>query len=216
MKHISQIVFSALALALILSGCGPRVTPTDDGEFRAAWREAMDEVREDLRDDPEAGGAWSAWAEAWEDWGGEADDRFEDMDRKKHVWKVLDGAGEELAAVTDEEAVERLDDLLGVHGGEDWKRPEETPEDPLCTYVYRQEKTLLAGQDPDAEREYEDLLSFSVSASEDAVTLRILGGLEELSLVPGVSMEDILTFSISVPAETAAALRDPAQFTEGK
>lgn len=43
-------------------------------------------------------------------------------------------------------------------------------------------------------------MTFTVSASEDVVTMRIPGGLEKLSLVPGVEMEDILTFSISIPA----------------
>lgn len=41
------------------------------------------------------------------------------------------------------------------------------------------------------------------------MTLRILGGLGELSLLPGVELEDVLTFPVFVPADTAEALRNP-------
>ena len=61
----------------------------------------------------------------------------------------------------------------------------------------------LAGQDPEAEREYENLARFTVSASEDVVTMKIL---EDLPSFMGVDLGEFLTFSISVPAETAEAL----------
>ena len=61
------------------------------------------------------------------------------------------------------------------------------------------------------DREYEELVRFTVSASEDVVTLVIL---EELPSLLHVDLGDFLTFTIDVPAETAEALRDPSRFLE--
>jgi len=171
------------------------VTSPADGEFqeefREDWEDSMDEARRDLHDD--------------------LDNALGNDGEKVHRWRVLDAEEKELFTVTDKETVEALDDLLS---GDGWDCPAEAPGDPAYTYVYSQEKTLLAGQDPEEEREYEDLLSFTVSASEDVVTMRILGGLENLSLLPGVEPEDALAFSAAVPAETAKALREPERFSE--
>ena len=73
------------------------------------------------------------------------------------------------------------------------------------------QKTLLAGQDPSEEREYQELVRFAVSASEDAVTLYIL---EDLTVLPGVDLGGLLTFAIDIPAETAEALRNPSVFLD--
>ena len=212
------VIFAALLSLSLLAGCMPAmvVTSPKNEAFQDAWDEAMDEVQKDtvdrMADGLEAAiEAWAEnWAKEWEDRGEEISERFSDIGAKEHRWKILDAGGKELFTVTDTEQVKVLDDILCR--GDIWESLVENPSDPAYTYVYSQEKTLLAGQDPDKERGYEDLLAFTVSASEDVVTLQILGGLEELSLLPGVEPEDVLTFSAAVPAETAEALRNPRQF----
>lgn len=223
MKRFFTLTAAVLTLSL-LAGCMPALvitSPTDE-EFQDDWDESMEELRrdreEDLEDD-EDDGPWSAWAKSWESWSDDADERFDEMDRKEHVWKILDVSDPEAAiteagTVTDAGQIEALDDLLGLHDEDAWDGldgPDEVPDDPAYSYVYSQEKTLLAGQDPDAEREYEDLLRFTVSASEDVVTLVIL---EDLPSLLNVDLGDILTFHIAVPAETAEALRNPGQFLD--
>jgi len=200
------MICAALLSLSLLAGCMPAVLVAASTED-----EARDEDRRDSREDAEDD-SWSAWAEEWKTWSEGAEDRFSD-EGKAHRWRVLDAEGQELATVSDEEQVEALDEIL-LCDDDTWDRLAKEPGDPAYTYVYNQEKTLLAGQDPDEEREYEDLMTFTVSAAEDVVTVRILGGLEELSLVPGVELEDVLTFFVSVPPETAEALRDPDQFSE--
>jgi len=173
--------------------------------------EAADEERRDFRKDAEDD-SWSAWAEEWKTWSEDAEDRFSD-EGKVHRWRVLDAEGQELATVSDEKQVEALDELL-LCDDDTWDQLAKEPGDPGVCYVYSQEKTLLAGQDSDEEREYEDLMTFTVSETEDVVTVRILGGLEELSLVPGVEMEDVLTFFVAVPSVTAETLRDPEHLSK--
>lgn len=204
MRHFVILALTG-ALLFTLSGCV--TSPTDE-----AKRDMTDSIVDNMETAIES---WAEkWAQDWEDRGEEISERFSDIDAKEHCWKILDADGREISTVTDREKVKVLDDALCRN--DIWESPEESPGDPAYTYVYSQEKTLLAGQDPSKERGYEDLLTFTVSASEDVVTMRILGGLEDLSLLPGVELGDILTFSASVPAETAEILRDPAQFTEAE
>ncbi len=200
MKRFLTICAALLSLSL-LAGCMPAALVTASTED-----EALDEDQRDLREDDEED-SWSAWAEEWKTWSEDAEDRFSD-EGKAHRWRVLDAEGRELTTVSDVERVEALDELL-LCDGDSWDRLAKDPGEPGWCYVYSQEKTLLAGQDPGEEREYEDLMTFTVSAAEDVVTVRIQGGLEQLSLVPGVELEDVLTFFVSVPPETAEALRDP-------
>ena len=54
-------------------------------------------------------------------------------------------------------------------------------------------------------------MRFTVSASEDVVTMVIL---EDLPSLLNVDLGDLLTFTLAVPAETAEALRDPGRFLE--
>lgn len=204
-KRFLTICAALLSLSL-LAGCMPAVLVSASKEDGAVEKERSD-LWEDAEDD-----SWSAWAEEWMTWIKGAEDRFSD-EGKAHRWRVLDAGGQEFYTVSDGEQVKALDELL-LCDDNSWDRLAKEPGDPGWRYVYSQEKTLLAGQDPDEEREYEDLMTFTVSAAEDVVTVRILGGLEELSLVPGVELEDMLTFFVSVPPETAEALRDPEQFGE--
>ena len=188
MKQIWTL-FAALLSLFLLAGCA--VTSFEDPELRKDWNEAAGETREDFLEDLQ--------------------NALEDGGEKARRWRVLDAEGRELYTVTDPEAVAALDEILGDDG---WDELEQDPGDPAYSYVYSQEKTLLAGQDPDMEREYEDLMSFTVSASENALTIQILGRLEELDLIPGVDMEDVLTFSVSIPAAAAETLREPGEFAE--
>lgn len=204
MRHFVILALTG-ALLFTLSGCV--TSPTDE-----AQRDMTDILADGMENAIES---WAEkWAQDWEDRGEEISERFSDIDAKEHCWKILDADGNELSTVTDKEQIKVLDGALCRN--DIWESLEESPGDPAYTYVYSQEKTLLAGQDPNKERGYEDLLTFTVSASEDIVTMRILGGLEKLSLLPGVELGDVLTFSASVPAETAEILRDPAQFTEAE
>lgn len=203
MKRFLMICAALLSLSL-LSGCMPAIvftSPADEDfqeEFQEDWEESMDELQEDLARD------WDdAWANLAENGG------F--SDEKDHRWRVLDAEGKELFTVTDEETVEDLDGLLR---GDGWDRLAEAPSDPAYTYVYNQEKTLLAGRDPDEEREYEDLMTFTVSASEDVVTLTILDDLVDLPASELIDLSGVLIHSVAVPPETAEALRDPDQFSE--
>ena len=196
MKRFTILCALVLSVAL-LSGCMPAVVITSprDEEFQRDWADSMDEAAED-------------WAEDFGDaWDGFWNDQDEEGVEKDHYWKILDAEGQELGTVTDPEQVEALDDLLSTdsHQG---TRMAEDPGDPACSYVYCQQETLKAGQKPE-DRKYEELVRFTVSASEDVVTLVILEGLPSL---PHVDLGDLLTFTLKIPAETAEALRDPGQF----
>ena len=128
---------------------------------------------------------------------------------KDHYWKILDSEGWETGTVTDGEQVKTLDDLLSDDDG--WGVPTaEDPGQPSYSYIYCQQETLKAWQ-KEEDREYEELVRFTVSADADIVTLVIL---EDLPSLLGVDVGDFLTFTVAVPAETAEALRDPARFTD--
>ena len=199
MKRFAILCALVLSVAL-LSGCMPAVVITSprDEEFQRDLADSIEESAGDWAEDFET--AWDEWAASW-------DSRDEDGAEKDHCWKVLDPEGSEIGTVTDPEQVEAIDDLLS-DDGDSWDAMTEDPGDPACSYVYRQQETLKAGQDPEG-REYEDLVRFTVSASEDVVTLHIL---EDLPTLLNVDLGDVLTFHVRVPAETAEALRDSSQF----
>lgn len=192
-------IFCVLALSMsLLSGC--RMTSPSDEEFQRDWADSMEEAAED-------------WAQDWEDAFDEAarawSTRDENGMEKDHYWKVLDENDNEAGTVTDPEQVKAIDDLLSDDGHQG-DRLAEDPGDPAYSYVYCQQETLKAGQ-KEEDRKYEELVRFTVSASEDAVTLVIL---EDLPSLLNVDLGDFLAFTIDVPAETAEALRDPGRFLE--
>ena len=79
-----------------------------------------------------------------------------------------------------------------------------------------QQKTLLAGQDPNAEREYEEVLRFTVYEGTDVMSMTVLESLGDYLPSSVEDWEDILTIHAKPPAEIAEALRNPAQFTEAE
>lgn len=182
MKQITKLLLLTAVIASLLAAC--HITPPTDPAFQKDWAESMEEEPEDFGD------AWYAWDGDPENAG------------KNHYWKVLDGEENEVCVITDEEQIKQVDELLSDDGA--WgEHITGDPGDPAYTYVFCQEETLKAGQDPD-DRDYDALVSFTVSASENVVTLKILEG---LSSPLGADLGDYLTFAFEVPAETAEELR---------
>ena len=132
---------------------------------------------------------------------------------KDHYYQILDADGRELYTVTDDTAVAELDARINEVGGENAAHGG-AEGDPLYTYVYWQETTLHAGEDPAAEREYLEVFRTQVRADSNAVTTEVLSDtLEGVGGWIGVEgLDGLLTFTAEVPKETADALRDPAQF----
>ena len=92
---------------------------------------------------------------------------------KDHYYQILDAAGKELYTVTDSGAVAEIDALINKAGGENADHGN-AEGDPLYTYVYWQETTLHAGEDPDAEREYLEVFRTQVRQGSNAVTTEVL------------------------------------------
>lgn len=198
MKRFTILCALVLSVAL-LSGCMPAVVITSprDEEFQRDWADSMDEAAED-------------WAEDFGDaWDGFWNDQDEEGVEKDHYWRILDAEGQELGTVTDPEQVEALDDLLSTDSHQDTRMAED-PGDPACSYVYCQQETLKAGQ-KEEDRKYEDLGRFSISESEDVMTIVIL---EDLPTLLNVDLGDLLTFHVTIPEETAETLRDPSRFLD--
>ena len=203
MRRLTILCGFALSLSL-LAGCMPGVVMTSPGD-EALQRDLADSIEEAAED----------WAQDWEAsleeaakaWSGQDENGVE----KDHYWRVLDSKGDEVGTVTDPEQVKAVDALLSDDGHQG-ERLAEDPGDPAYSYVYCQQETLKAGQKPE-DRKYVELVRFTVSASEDVVTLVIL---EELPPLPHVDLGDLLTFTLEIPAETAEALRNPDQFTKAE
>lgn len=188
-KHIAPLLCGAAALVLLLSGCLPaaRSAPGREQEWEDAAEDLQDRL-DGLEDD------WSA---------------------KSHYWQVLDAAGQEVCVLDAEEAVRQVDDLLD--GDTDWEQASSVEgKTALYTYVMMQQKTLLAGQDPDTEREYEEVLRFTVYEDTDVLSMTVLEGLEDALPDSLADWTDLLTFHLRAPAETAEALRDPARLAESE
>ena len=150
-------------------------------------------------------------------WEGDSWDVLDDDGNVKvHYWQVLDAEGEEVCTIDGVNAVEKVDAL--VEGDMDWEQAESVEnKTPLYQYVFMQETTLLAGQDPDSEREYEEVMRFTVYEDTDVMEMTVLEELNEAlsdSLVNLIGLEDILTIYAKAPSETVEALRNPTQFSE--
>lgn len=142
----------------------------------------------------------------------------EEQAEKDHYYEVLDSAGAVLYTVRDGELADTLDGLLG-EPLEDTERAETAGGvEPLYTYVYCQEKTFLAGEDPDQERDYEELMHVLVPAEGETVVIQALPGVEGLDgldwLTVAVDLGDLLASAVTVSPETAEALRAPGRFAE--
>lgn len=138
-------------------------------------------------------------------------------EKKEHYYEVLDSAGEVLYTERDGELVDTLDSLLGTPVEEMEHSQAGEDINPLYTYVYWQEKTLLAGEDPEEEREYEELIHVLVPAEGETLVIQVfpnVDGLKNLNWLTKetVDMEELLRSAVTVSPETAEALRDPARF----
>jgi len=105
-----------------------------------------------------------------------------------------------LKTITDQELLSDLNDFSDWDGGDS---PSEglAPEYTLLVY---QEKTLLAGQDPDAEREYELIETLTTYQDSRYMTAAISPDAVKSVPLP----EDLLTFRCEIPKETAGRLRE--------
>ena len=153
-KQLAMFCVLVLSMSL-LSGC--RITSPNDKEFQRDWVDSMTDSIEEAAEE---------WAQDWEDSMDEAARAWSTQDEngveKDHYWKVLDEKDNEAGTVTDPEQVKTTD-----------------PGDPAYSYIYCQQETLKVGQ-KEEDRKYEELVRFTVSASEDVVTLVILEDLPSL------------------------------------
>lgn len=134
---------------------------------------------------------------------------------KEHCYEALDSTGTVLYTVKDGGMIDVLDDLLG--GFLEDMEPSGAAGDvvPLYTYVYCQEKALLAGEGPDKERDYEELMYVLVPAEGETLAIQVLPGVEALDWLAGaVGLESLTASVVTVSPETAETLRDPGQFAE--
>ena len=79
-----------------------------------------------------------------------------------------------------------------------------------------QEAAVHAGEDPSAEREYLEAFRLTVRKDNDQITTEVLtSALDDLAgVLPTEDLGELLTFTTEALPETAAALRDPAQFAK--
>lgn len=192
-KHTALLFCGILTMALLLSGCLPAALSTVDEDLEAKKETAWEDALANLDD------AWSGLDDDWS--------------AKSHYWQILDSQGEEIFTIDSEAAVQQVDDL--IQGDMEWK-PASSVEDEtaLYTYVFMQQKTLLAGQAEDTEREYQEVLRFTVYEESDVMSMTVLEGLNGYLPSTILNLEDLLTIHAKAPEDTAAALRDPAQFAQ--
>lgn len=138
-----------------------------------------------------------------------------DEAEKPHYYEILDGAGETLYTVQDQKRVEQIDELVNTAGME-ISHAGSAEGDPLYVYVCWQEATVHAGEDLAAEREYLEAFRLTVRKDHDQITTEVLtSALEDLAgILPTEDLGELLTFTTEALPDTAAALRDPAQFAE--
>ena len=141
-----------------------------------------------------------------------------DETEKSRSYEILDAGGQTLYTVTAPDTVKEIDDLVNAFTVGEGALAEGQEPEPLYTYVCRQDATVLAGEDPSAERDQIEVLRLTVPAEGTRVTLQVLeGSTDALSeAVPQMDLGGLLTFSYDVDADTLTALRDPAQFEKSK
>nr|WP_325297863.1 hypothetical protein [uncultured Dysosmobacter sp.] len=136
---------------------------------------------------------------------------------KDHYYEVLDSAGAVLYTVKDGELAETLDGLLGTSSEDMDAAGDAGDVEPLYTYAYWQERTLLAGEDPEAEREYQELIRVLVPAEGEELVIQVfpdtaaLEGLNQLTR-DTVDIASLLSSVVTVSPETAEMLRDPGRY----
>lgn len=136
---------------------------------------------------------------------------------KDHYYEVLDSAGAVLYTVKDGELAETLDGLLGTSSEDMDAAGDAGDVEPLYTYAYWQEMTLLAGEDPEAEREYQELIRVLVPAEGEELVIQVfpdtaaLEGLNQLTR-DTVDIASLLSSVVTVSPETAEMLRDPGRY----
>lgn len=136
---------------------------------------------------------------------------------KDHYYEVLDSAGAVLYTVKDGELAETLDSLLGTSSEDMDAAGDAGDVEPLYTYAYWQERTLLAGKDPEAEREYQELIRVLVPAEGEELVIQVfpdtaaLEGLNQLTR-DTVDIASLLSSVVTVSPETAEMLRDPGRY----
>jgi len=172
-----------LCLTAALAMAACNVTSPSDGELQKEWREDTEDILQDIRD---------------EDSG------------KAHRYEVLDSQGKTLYTIDSEEGVEAVDEVLGEPL--DGIRVSSEGGAALYTYVFWQERTLLAGEDPEAEREYEALLRCTVPAEGNVLSVEVTLP-EEADPPEWLHLDGLLSFGVELSEEAMEALRDPARFS---
>ncbi len=136
---------------------------------------------------------------------------------KDHYYEILDSIGNDSNIIDDAKLVKEIDGLLEepLEAADDETSGEE-PVEPLWIYICWQEKTLLAGQDPDAEREYEEILRVSVPDAGNELTIQVLPNVDELDglggLAEALELNELLTFTVTAPEDTVENLRNAEYF----
>ncbi len=205
MKKVSAVLL-CLTAALVMAACNT-VTPADEGfrrEIQEDVRESLNEAREDMKE---------ALDEARKDTKEALEDLRDDDSGKRHYYEVLDSQGKTLYTIDSEKGIEAVDKVLDESlDGLDELSSEAG--DALYTYVFWQERTLLAGEDPAAERGYEALLRYTVPAEGNMLGVEITLP-EEADPPEWLELDDDLTFGVELSDEAMEALRDPARFAGG-
>lgn len=100
--------------------------------------------------------------------------------------------------------IEDQDTIIRLLDSGSWTLLERAPDDLIPEYrmlVY-QEKTLLAGQSPDEEREYEWIETVTTYANSSCITEQFASSVIQGKILP----EDVLTFYYTTPDELQKAV----------
>ena len=107
---------------------------------------------------------------------------------------------------------EVLESIFNADVGDKWQLSGERPDglEPEYLCLVWQQKTLPAGQDPAAEREYEVVMSVTTFRGSDYVEAAIPPEVAGLWGFPADVAEQFLTFAFRAPEETIETLRKTA------